>query len=94
MSAFKSHCFYILCPKSQTGVRQGDSLSRTLFDIYVNDICNLFDASCDPMTFNPFHINCMFYGDDLVLLSKTKIGLQHFLDRLKDFTMTMIGTWR
>ncbi len=69
----------------QTGVRQGDSLSPTLFDIYVNDICNLFDASCDPMTFNQFHINCMFYADDLVLLSKTKTGLQHCLDRLKDY---------
>ena len=69
----------------QTGVRQGDSLSPTLFDIYVNDICDLFGASCDPITFNQFHTNCMFYADDLILLSKTKTGLQHCLDRLKDY---------
>ena len=72
--------------KSNLGLRQGCPLSPILFNIYIDDIKNIFDESCDPIEVQGKHINHFLYADDLVLLSSSKEGLQNCLDRLKDFT--------
>ncbi len=85
ISSVRSGNFITPSFKCETGVRQGDSLSPTLFDIYVNDICNLFDASCQPVNVWDYVTNCLFYADDLVLISNSKEGLQKCLDSLSNY---------
>ena len=60
---------------SSAGVRQGDNLSPTLFNIFVNDIPTYFDASCDPVKLTERYINCLLYADDLILRSNSAEGL-------------------
>ena len=37
-----------------TGLLQGDTNSPLLFNIFVNKITQIFDDSCDPVSFNNF----------------------------------------
>jgi hypothetical protein len=68
------------------GVRQGDSLSPTLFNIYVNDIDSIFGSpDCDPVTINDIKINHLMYADDLLILSESSSGLQRCLNNLETF---------
>ena len=63
------------------GLRQGDVLSPLLFNLYIHDIVNIFDDSCEPPTLENFVVNCLMYADDMVLLSTTKSGLQNSIDK-------------
>ena len=54
-------------------VRQGDGLSPLLFNIFINDISNIFDETTSkPIALNSTEVNCLIYADDLVLLSEVK----------------------
>ena len=61
-------------------VRQGCILSPLLFNLYLNDIPFLLDNSCDTDSIilpNGLPLNCLFYADDLVLISRSASGLQN-----------------
>ena len=65
--------------RTYRGVRQGCILSPKLFNLFVNDIPDIFDAGCKPVTICMESINCLMYADDLILISETEVGL-HKLD--------------
>ena len=66
------------------GVRQGDGLSPLLFNVYINDIDQIFDESTsNPVVLESTKLNCLIYADDLLLLSESKEGLQSCLDSLQ-----------
>ena len=68
------------------GVRQGDGLSPTLFNIYVNDIPQLFsDPTCDPPKIGNEPISALLYADDLVIFSETETGLKTCLKKFNGY---------
>jgi hypothetical protein len=58
------------------GVRQGDSLSTTLFAIYINDLAQELNNLKCGIDFNESHISTLFYADDIVLISNNAENLQ------------------
>ena len=77
-----------LSPSFETkiGVKQGCILGPTLFSLYLNDLNDCFDISCDPVVIDTTKISS--YADDIVLLSNTAEGLQNALNTLGHFCKT------
>lgn len=72
---------------SNIGVRQGDNLSPNLFKIFVNDFISLIKDDCDPVKLHSTSLNCLFYADDLVLLSSSADGLQNCINKIYGYCM-------
>ena len=55
-----------------------------MFNIYINDLPKLFEqAHSDPFVLpNGTAINSLLYADDLIILSRSKHGLQNCLNQL------------
>ena len=71
--------------KSNIGVKQGDNLSATLFNMYINDLTKSFTEECDPVYIGDSKVFCLMYADDLIILSETPDGLQTSLDILSQY---------
>jgi hypothetical protein len=67
------------------GVKRGDSLKPNLFKLYINDLPDIFDQNCFPITLDKISINCLMFADDLLLLSETPEGLQNCIDKLNSY---------
>ena len=72
------------------GVRQGCPLSPILFNLYVNDLFNIIDQNSTPGVYlkEGNTINALMYADDLVLISRSKEGLQRQIDTVQEYCQT------
>ena len=71
---------------STSGVKHGCNLSPNLFNIFVNDITNISNLSCEPVSLGGSKVNCLLYADNLLVMSNSKHGLQQCLNKLNDYT--------
>ena len=71
---------------SNSGVRQGDSLSPTLFSIYINDLANELNNLQLGITIDDIHLCILLYADDIALISDSEIKLQGMLDYVNNWS--------
>ena len=57
-----------------------------LFNLYIDDMDNIFDDTCDPIDFQNEKLNHFLYADDLVILSLSQKGLQKGIDKVSEFS--------
>ena len=67
----------------QVGVKQGCVLSPLPFNMFISDLPDIFDDTCDPATVNSLSTNSLLLADDLVILSESAKGLQTCINTLE-----------
>ena len=67
------------------GLKQGCCMSPILSNIFQNDLHEIFDNDCDPITIGDAVLNSISWADDLILLSTSKDGLQRCLSKLSSY---------
>lgn len=74
---------------STCGVKQGDVLSPTLFNIFINGLISELDnRSINPIAIGDINITALMYADDIILMSETPEGLQKSLNILNNFCIS------
>ncbi len=72
---------------TQYGVKQGDTLSPTMCNIYINDIVDEVKQLNSGVDIDGINISILLYADDIVLISDSEIGLQRLLDKVYDWSL-------
>ena len=70
---------------SNLGLRQGCPLSSMLFNLYIEDVKDIFEDSCYPINLQEEKRRHFLYADDLVLISSSAKGLHTSLDKLSHY---------
>ena len=77
---------HILLPSilTYTGLKQGDNLSPLEFNLFFDDLKDIFDSKCDPVQlFSDITISHLLFTDDMIMLSTSVSGMQRCFDNLK-----------
>ena len=72
------------------GLKQGCIFSPLLFNLYVNNLPNVYDDTCDPVYIGASPVHCLMWADDCVVMSTTEAGLQRSMDKTTNF-FTSLG---
>ena len=67
------------------GVKQGDSLSPTLFSMYINDLVKTLKQKGPLINVDGLLLNILLYADDMVLVADSEKDLQLLLDILHEW---------
>ena len=79
----KINSYFLSHVVTTLGLKQGDNLSPILFDIFFDDVEEIFDEECDPVILSDdLSINHLLYADDMAILSMSSVGLQNSLNKL------------
>ena len=70
-----------------TGVKQGDNPSPTLFNLYLSDLPDLFNSSdtSPPKLKDGLPIGSLLWADDLIILSDSEEGLSTAVKKLENY---------
>ena len=61
-------------------------MSPILFDIFFDDVDQIFDSQCNPVVFNSeISLNHLLYADDMAILSLSQEGLQNSRNKLETY---------
>ncbi len=73
----------------QKGIKQCDTLSPYLLNLYLNVVHSLFnDIDVKPLNLAKQLIGCLLYADNLLIISETQHGLQTSLNKLNKYCQT------
>ncbi len=72
----------------ESGVKQADTLSPTLFNIFINDLANNVNSLNLGIDIGGFRISILLYADDIVLLGESEHDLQKMLDCVYNWSKT------
>ncbi len=72
---------------TKAGVKQGDSLSPTMFGLFINDIVEDIKSVNTGIEIDDHNICILLHADDIVLLSDTEEGLQKHLDKVYQWSL-------
>ncbi len=68
------------------GVKQGDTLSPTIFGIFINDIVDDVKSVNIGINIDGINVCILLYADDIALLSETEEGLQKLLSKVYEWS--------
>ena len=71
---------------SEKGLKQGCVLSPMLFNLFIDDIGNIFDKTCSPVSLVDIELNHLLYADDFILLSTSSESLQNCLNAIGTYS--------